>query len=154
VGVSIKEGNNIAPFWVFLVSYTKSPRVNRLVSKGWAPRTEGSHLMYPCKQVTEAIKIFLKDKVWPIYCYMQFYRLLHPSASALFFTQNVNVTFFTFGFFRFYLFAMPPCYFIRTQACLFLFWSSSLLQPQLGLISPPSPKPIAPRLKNPSGDKS
>jgi hypothetical protein len=43
----------------------------------------------------------------------------------------VYVTFFMFGFFRFYLSAMPslsPCYFIRTQAFLFLFWSSSLLQ--------------------------
>jgi hypothetical protein len=41
------------------------------------------------------------------------------------------VTFFTFGFFRFNLSSMPslpPCYFIRTQVCLFLFWSSSLLQ--------------------------
>jgi hypothetical protein len=28
-------------------------RPSGLVSKGWAPRTKGSHLIYPCKQVTE-----------------------------------------------------------------------------------------------------
>jgi hypothetical protein len=32
-------------------------RLSRLGSKGWAPRTKVSHLMYPCKQVTEAIKL-------------------------------------------------------------------------------------------------
>jgi hypothetical protein len=44
---------------------------------------------------------------------------------------------FTIGFFRFYLSAMPslpPCYSIRTQVCLFLFWSSSLLKYNLGSI--------------------
>jgi hypothetical protein len=34
-------------------------RLSGLMSKGWTPRTKGSHLMYPCKQVTEAT-IFLK----------------------------------------------------------------------------------------------
>jgi hypothetical protein len=29
-------------------------RLSKLVSKGWAPRTKGSHLIYPCKQVIEA----------------------------------------------------------------------------------------------------
>jgi hypothetical protein len=29
-------------------------RLSRLMSKGWALRTKGSHLIYPCKQVTEA----------------------------------------------------------------------------------------------------
>jgi hypothetical protein len=29
-------------------------RPSRLVSKGQAPRTKGSHFIYPCKQVTEA----------------------------------------------------------------------------------------------------
>jgi hypothetical protein len=29
-------------------------RHSRLMSKGWAPKTKGSHLIYPCKQVTEA----------------------------------------------------------------------------------------------------
>jgi hypothetical protein len=31
-------------------------RPSGLMSKGWAPRTKGSHLIHPCKQVTEAIK--------------------------------------------------------------------------------------------------
>jgi hypothetical protein len=38
---------------------------------------------------------------------------------------------FIFGFFRFYASTMPSltlCYFFRTQACLFLLWTSSLLQ--------------------------
>jgi hypothetical protein len=42
-----------------------------------------------------------------------------------------------FGSFRFYLFAMPsllPWYFIRTQACLFLFLSSSLLHQSFNFI--------------------
>jgi hypothetical protein len=41
-----------------------------------------------------------------------------------------SVTFFMFRFFKFYLPAMPfpsPCYIIRTQTCLLLFWPSSLL---------------------------
>jgi hypothetical protein len=29
-------------------------RLSGLVSKGWVPRTKGSHLIYSCKQVTEA----------------------------------------------------------------------------------------------------
>jgi hypothetical protein len=29
-------------------------RLSGLVSKGWALKTKGSHLLYPCKQVTEA----------------------------------------------------------------------------------------------------
>jgi hypothetical protein len=54
-------------------------RLSGLVSKGSAPRTKGSHFMYPWKQVTEAIK----KKLSLIYGYMQFYRLIHSSASAL-----------------------------------------------------------------------
>jgi hypothetical protein len=49
------------------------------------------------------------------------YWLLHPQWS---------MTFLTFRFFKFYLPAMPSppsCCIIRTQTCLYLFWSSSLL---------------------------
>jgi hypothetical protein len=53
-------------------------QTQRTVSKGWAPRTKGSHLIYPCKQVTEA-----KSKVWSIYAYIKFYWLLYPSAMWL-----------------------------------------------------------------------
>jgi hypothetical protein len=49
-----------------------------LLSTGWALRTKGSHLIYPSKQVTEA-----KIKVYSIYGYIQFYRLLYPSATWL-----------------------------------------------------------------------
>jgi hypothetical protein len=39
------------------------------------------------------------------------------------------VIFFIFQFFKFYLcYAIPsPCYIIKTQTCLFLFWATSLL---------------------------
>jgi hypothetical protein len=94
-------------------------RPSRLVSKGWAPRTKGSHLMYPCKQVTEAIK--LKNMVEPVYGYMQFYRLLHPSAtwpsipSAMWPSSPLN----SLGFISLLCHPFPPCYFIRTQPVCF-----------------------------------
>jgi hypothetical protein len=53
-------------------------RLSKLVSKSWAPRTKGPHLIYPCKQVTEArskvnpymvacnsIGYFTPSAVWP-----------------------------------------------------------------------------------------
>jgi hypothetical protein len=52
---------------------------------------------------------------------MQFYMVLHPSDFSAPLPQ-CYVTFFTFEFLRFYLSAMPslpPCYLIRTRACLF-----------------------------------
>jgi hypothetical protein len=36
--------------------------LSRFISKGWAPRPKGSHLIYPCKQIAGA-----KSKVSPIY---------------------------------------------------------------------------------------
>jgi hypothetical protein len=51
-------------------------RTSGLVSKGWAPRTKGSHLIYPCKQVTEP-----KSKAQPTYGCMWLHWLFHfPSA--------------------------------------------------------------------------
>jgi hypothetical protein len=48
---------------------------------------------------------------------MQLYWLLH--------SPQCYMTFLTFRFFKFYLPAIPsppPCYIIRTQTCLLLFW--------------------------------
>jgi hypothetical protein len=47
-------------------------RPSRLVSKGWALRTKGSHLMYPCKQVKEA-----KSQAQPTYDCMWLHWLFH-----------------------------------------------------------------------------
>jgi hypothetical protein len=58
--------------------FTVPAQLSRFMSKGWAPTTKGSQLLYTCKQVTEA-----KSKVWLIRVYLQFYRLLHPSATWL-----------------------------------------------------------------------
>jgi hypothetical protein len=94
-------------------------RFSRCTSKGWAQRTKGSHLIYPCKQVKEA-----KSKVSPIYGCMQLYWLLYPQC---------YVTFFTFELFKFYLSAMPsPSPIILSEhrlACFFSFFflPSSLL---------------------------
>jgi hypothetical protein len=51
-------------------------RLRGLVSKGWAPRSKRSHLIYPCKQVTEA-----KSKAQSSYGCMWLHWLFHsPSA--------------------------------------------------------------------------
>jgi hypothetical protein len=74
--------------------------------------------MYPCMQVTEAKKQGLTH-IW-----------LHATLLVTSLSQ-CYMTFFTFRFFKFYLPAvssLPPCYFIRTQTYLLLFWPSSLLQ--------------------------
>jgi hypothetical protein len=81
-----------------------------LVSKGWAPRTKGSPLIYPCKQVTEArSKKQSSTHIW-----------LHVTSLAISFLQ-CYVT-FMFQFFKFYLyFAIPsPCLIVRTQSVSFL----------------------------------
>jgi hypothetical protein len=38
------------------------------MSKGRALRTKGSHLMYPCKQVTEAIKLKTRFNPYMVTC--------------------------------------------------------------------------------------
>jgi hypothetical protein len=54
-------------------------RPNGLVSKGWVPRTKRPHLMYPCKQVTEA-----KRKAQPTCGCMGLHWIFHfPSAMWL-----------------------------------------------------------------------
>jgi hypothetical protein len=100
-------------------------RLSRLVSKGWAPRTKGSHLIHPCKQVTE-----VKNKSNP---YMVIFNFIGYFTLVLhdIFPPQCYITFLIFRFLRFYLSArpsLPPCCFIRTQAYTVFFWSSSLLQ--------------------------
>jgi hypothetical protein len=89
-------------------------RPSRLVSKGWAPRTK-AHLIYPCKQVTET-----KSKAQPAYCCMW----LHwPFYSP---SPRWAPSYFTSNFISLLCHPFPlPHY--QTIACLFLFWSSSLL---------------------------
>jgi hypothetical protein len=80
-------GSNISSCW---------HRLSRLESKGWAWRTKGSYLIYPCKQVTEA-----KSKIYPIYGCMQLYWL---------FCLQCYMTFFTFRFF-----VLSSCYVIPSS---------------------------------------
>jgi hypothetical protein len=126
-------------------------RLSRLVQRV-SPKTKGSHLIYPCKQVTEAKKQNKNKKQgltheWlfanlfgkkpkkkkkkrkqgltfnPYMVICKFVGYFTLVLSALL-PLECYVTYFTFGFFRFYLSAipsLPPCYFIRVQACLFLF---------------------------------
>jgi hypothetical protein len=69
-------------------------RLSRLGFKGWAPRPKGSHLIYPCKQVTEA-----KSKAQHTYGCMWLHWLFH-SPSAMWPSSCFNT-------FKFYLFALP-----------------------------------------------
>jgi hypothetical protein len=91
-------------------------RPSGLVSKGWVPRTKRFHLIYPCKQLTEA-----KSKAYHTYGCMWLHWLFHfPSAMWPSCFNSLS-----------FISALPsfsPCNIIRTQAYLFLFWSSSLLQ--------------------------
>jgi hypothetical protein len=89
-------------------------RLSGLMPKGWAPRTKGSYLIYPCKWVTEA-----KSKV-------SFYWLLYPSAmwlsSCSDFSGFISLLCHpylpaTFSSLRSSLFSFdpPPCYTITIQ---------------------------------------
>jgi hypothetical protein len=59
----------------------------RLMSKGWAPRTKGSHL-YPCKQVTEA-----KSKAQPTYGCMWLHWLFHFLSAMWLFHVSILLSF-------------------------------------------------------------
>jgi hypothetical protein len=91
-------------------------RLSGLVSKGWAPRTKRSHLMYPCMQVTEA-----KSKAQPTYGCMWLYWLFY-SPSAMWPSSSFTPLSFTSLFCHLFsrltirtqlvcfFFGPPPCY--------------------------------------------
>jgi hypothetical protein len=83
-------------------------RLSGLMSKGCALRAKGFHLIYPCKQVTEA-----KTSSKP---YMVIFNFIGYFILVL---HDFPLTFLMFRFLRFYLSAipsLPSCYFLRTQA--------------------------------------
>jgi hypothetical protein len=91
-------------------------RLSRLVSKGWTLRPKRVHLIYPCKQDTEA-----KSKAQPTYGCMWLHWLFH-SPSAMWPSLCFNSLHFIF------LLCHPfPLPHYQNTACLFLFWSFSLL---------------------------
>jgi hypothetical protein len=91
-------------------------RLSGLVSKSWAPRIKRSPLIYPHKLVTKA-----KSKAQSTYGCMWLHWLFH-SPSAMW-PSCFNVL--SFISLLCHPFPLPHC---QNTACLFLFWSSSLLQ--------------------------
>jgi hypothetical protein len=91
-------------------------RPSILMSKGWAPRTKGSHLLHPCKQLQKQ-----KTKFNPHMAACDFigYFILLVLCDHL----HVSV-FVSFIFLLCHPFPLPH---YQNTACLFLFWSSSLL---------------------------
>jgi hypothetical protein len=83
-------------------------RLRGLVSKGWAPRTKGSHLIYPWKQVIES-----KSKAQPTYGCIWLHWLFH-SVSVMWPSLYFNSSSFIF------LLCHPlPLLIIRTQPVCF-----------------------------------
>jgi hypothetical protein len=100
-------GSNISLCW---------HRLNRLVSKGWAPRTKRSPLICLCKQVTEA-----KSKAQFTYGCMWLY--------WLFYSRSVmwpSLCFSSLSFISLLCHPFPPPHY-QNSASVFLFWPSSLL---------------------------
>jgi hypothetical protein len=92
-------------------------QTQRIHFKGWAQRTKRSHLIYPCKHVTEA-----KSKAQPTYGYMWLHWLFY-SPSVMW----PSSCFSSLSFISLLCHPFPlPRY--QNTACLFLFWSFSLLQ--------------------------
>jgi hypothetical protein len=89
-------------------------RLSGLVSKGWAPRTKRPHLIYLCKQVTEA-----KSNVQPTYVCMWLHWLFH-FPSAMWPSCFNSLSFIS-------LLCHPFSLFYQKIVCLFVFWPSSLL---------------------------
>jgi hypothetical protein len=86
-------------------------RLSGLMSKGWAPRAKGSHLIDPCKQVTEA-----KSKAQHTYGCMWLHWLFH-FPSVLWPSWFNSLSFIS-------LLCHPFPLSHQNTACLFLFWTS------------------------------
>jgi hypothetical protein len=89
-------------------------RPSGLMSKGWAPRMKGSHLIHPCKQVTEA-----KSKAQPTHGWLWLHWLFHfPSAMWPCFNSLSFISLLCHPFLLF-------C--VQNIVCLFLFCTPSFL---------------------------